>query len=109
MSNIQDSDLETNNETDINDNNSSKIRPSSKGKKTTSLPKKRKKRRLRAEAWHYFKLEGNFAVCQVEIIQDGKKKKCGIKYDHTNSNSTSSMNYHIIQEHDIVLESQAKK
>ncbi|CAG8685826.1 12980_t:CDS:2, partial [Racocetra fulgida] len=46
-----------------------------KDKKTTSLPKKRKKRRLIAEAWHYFKIEGNFAVCQVEITQDGKQKK----------------------------------
>ncbi|CAG8597776.1 1237_t:CDS:2 [Dentiscutata heterogama] len=89
MNNIQDNidDLETDNETDIDDNNSSEIRPSSKGNKTTGLPKKRKRRRLKAE----------------------KKKKCETKYDRTNSNSTSSMNYHIIQEHDIVLESLAKK
>ncbi|CAG8796325.1 19678_t:CDS:2, partial [Dentiscutata erythropus] len=32
-----------------------------KDKKTTGLPKKRKKRRLIAEAWQYFKLEENFA------------------------------------------------
>ncbi|CAG8719207.1 6332_t:CDS:2, partial [Racocetra fulgida] len=37
-----------------------------KDKKTTGLPKKRKQRRLIAEAWHYFKIEGNFTVCQAE-------------------------------------------
>ncbi|CAG8679612.1 22295_t:CDS:2 [Cetraspora pellucida] len=101
--------LETDSEPDINDNNSSEIGSSSKSllsvlkdKKTTSLPKKRKKCKLIAEAWQYFKIEGNFVVCQVELTQDGKKK-CEQKYDYTNSNSTTSMNYHIIQEHDIVL------
>ncbi|CAG8798270.1 1608_t:CDS:1, partial [Gigaspora rosea] len=111
-----DDDLEMNSEPDTNNNNSREIGSSSKSllsvlkdKETTGLPKKRKKRKLKAEAWEYFKIEGSFAVCQVEITQDGETKKCGQKYDRTNSNSTSSMNYHIIQEHDIVLESLAKK
>ncbi|CAG8509548.1 3226_t:CDS:2 [Cetraspora pellucida] len=51
INNIQDSidDLETDNETDIDDNNSSEIGPSLKSNKTTSLPKKRKRRKLKAE------------------------------------------------------------
>ncbi|CAG8810940.1 1710_t:CDS:1, partial [Gigaspora margarita] len=44
-----------------------------KDKQTTSQPKKRKKRRLIAEAWQYFKLQENFAACQIKITQDEKK------------------------------------
>ncbi|CAG8452590.1 16365_t:CDS:2 [Racocetra fulgida] len=65
MNNIQDSkiyDLETNKIGSFPKSLSSVL----KGKKTTSLPKKRKKRRLIAKAWHYFKIEGNFTVCQAE-------------------------------------------
>ncbi|CAG8835294.1 26993_t:CDS:2, partial [Gigaspora margarita] len=109
-------DLGIDSKPDTNDNNSREIESSSKSlssvlkdKETTSLPKKRKKYKLKAEAWEYSKIEGLFAVCQVEITQDGETKKCGQKYDHTNLNSTSSMNYHITQEHNIVLESLAKK
>ncbi|CAG8587476.1 16202_t:CDS:2 [Cetraspora pellucida] len=103
-----DDDLETDSEPDIHKSSKS-LSSTLKDKTTTSLPKKRKKHKCIAEAWQYFKIEENFAVCQVEITQDGKKKKCEQKYDHTNSNSTTSMNYHIIQEHDIVLKSLAKK
>ncbi|CAG8693884.1 1783_t:CDS:2, partial [Dentiscutata heterogama] len=58
MNKIQDNELwanddfETDSEYDINDNNT--------------------------EAWQYFKLEGNFTVCQVEITQDGKKKNASV-------------------------------
>ncbi|CAG8692935.1 1191_t:CDS:1, partial [Racocetra fulgida] len=62
-----------------------------KNKKTTDLLKKRKKCRLIAKVWHYFKIEGNFAVCQVEITQNEKTKKCKQKYDYTNSNLITSM------------------
>ncbi|CAG8816572.1 27389_t:CDS:2, partial [Gigaspora margarita] len=44
----------------------------------------------------------SFAVCQVKIVED--EKKYGYKYDRTNSNSTTIINYYITQEHSIVLE-----
>ncbi|CAG8831561.1 7080_t:CDS:1, partial [Racocetra persica] len=49
------------------------------------------------------------AICQVEIVEDRKTKKCSRTYDHSNSNSTTTINYHIIQEYDIILQSLAKK
>src|SRR5260364_6976 len=123
--NMQDNDNENrvdDSETDSeleSDHNSNEAGPSSKSskslssqlkdKKTASLPKKKKKRKRIAEAWKYFEQEGSFAVSQVEITKDGIKKKCGHKYDRTNTNSTTSMNYHVTQEHNIVLENLAKK
>ncbi|CAG8585141.1 17688_t:CDS:2, partial [Racocetra fulgida] len=104
--NFVDKDLEFDSEPDNNDNteeigSSSK---SSNNQKTTGLPKKKKKRKLIAKAWQYFSLVGSSAICQVEIVEDRKTKKCGRIYDHSNSNSTTTMNYHITQEHDIVLQ-----
>ncbi|CAG8716880.1 24240_t:CDS:2 [Gigaspora margarita] len=88
-----DDDLEMDSEPDTNDNNSREIESSSKSLSSVSKDKK----------------TPETTVCQVEITQDRETKKCGQKYDRTNSNSTSSMNYHITQEHNIVLESLAKK
>ncbi|CAG8529707.1 26139_t:CDS:1, partial [Gigaspora margarita] len=109
-------DSETNSELE-SVHNSNEAGPSSKSlsyqlkdnKKTASLPKKKKKHKHIAEAWKYFEQEGSFAVCQVEITKNGIKKKSGHKYDCTNTNSTSSMNYYVTQEHNIVLENLAKK
>ncbi|CAG8835129.1 13671_t:CDS:2, partial [Gigaspora margarita] len=77
MNNIQNNDIwidETDSEPEVDDDKCIEVGPSSK--LLSSVPK-----------------DKQITVCQIEITQDGKKK-CGRKYDHTNSNSTASMNYH---------------
>ncbi|CAG8835979.1 28230_t:CDS:2, partial [Racocetra persica] len=106
--NFVDDDLEFDDDNDNTEEIGSSSK-SSNNQKTGGLPKKKKKRKFIAEAWQYFDLVGSSAICQVEIVEDGKTKKCGRTYDRSNSNSTTTMNYHITQEHDIVLQSLAKK
>ncbi|CAG8837692.1 22740_t:CDS:2, partial [Racocetra persica] len=54
-----------------------------------------------ASCWKYFKIVGGESVCDVKIKINGKEKNCGKKFKYLPGWSTTNMNSHLADEHDI--------
>ncbi|CAG8665922.1 5190_t:CDS:1 [Racocetra fulgida] len=63
--------------------------------------RRRKTNKKSASCWKYFKIVGEESVCDVKIKINGKEKNCGKKFKYLPGWSTTNMNSHLADEHDI--------
>ncbi|CAG8792681.1 7820_t:CDS:1, partial [Cetraspora pellucida] len=81
--------------------------PQPEGSQTTSKNTQRHKHCRKstkppAKCWKYFEIEGEDSICKVKIKKpNGEEQICGKSYKYLPGGSTTNMNSHLADEHDL--------
>ncbi|RIB02555.1 hypothetical protein C2G38_2049977 [Gigaspora rosea] len=103
---MSDSDLEQTSQTEYSQETSN-VSQSESSQTKQNIQKKNKCRhqsgQLVAKCWKYFEVEGEQSIYKIKIKDNnGGEKICGTSYKYLPGWSTTNMNSHLADEHDIV-------